>query len=338
MRLAIVKLSALGDIVHAMVVIQFIKKFNQSVAIDWFVDDEFKGILEHHPQINQVHALKIRQAKKNKSLFGFFKEFQSVYRLESYDLVVDMQGLIESAILARFIRSTVTIGFDKKSLREGFASFFYNKTFECDYKKNVIERNIAIISFAFSLNVVNVQIDNKLPFLFSNSNIKIKNLSINKKNILIVPGASIQSKCYPANKFVKLIGLIDANFYILWGSQEEKKIAKKIQSYSNQNTHLCNRLSLNSLIFLITQMDLVIGGDTGPTHMAWALNKPSIVLFGPTPGYRNTYASEINKIIESDSEVNPLKLNKSDLSIEKIDENHIAQIAKKLLLKNSIQP
>ena len=85
-------------------------------------------------------------------------------------------------------------------------------------------------------------------------------------------------------------------------------------------------------------MDLVIGGDTGPTHMAWALNKPSIVLFGPTPGYRNTYASEINKIIESDSEVNPLKLNKSDLSIEKIDVNHIAQIAKKLLLKNSIQP
>ena len=155
---------------------------------------------------------------------------------------------------------------------------------------------------------------------------------------MIVPGASIQSKCYPANKFVKLIGLIDANFYILWGSQEEKKIAKKIQSYSNQNTHLCNRLSLNSLIFLITQMDLVIGGDTGPTHMAWALNKPSIVLFGPTPGYRNTYASEINKIIESDSEVNPLKLNKSDLSIEKIDENHIAQIAKKILLKNSIQP
>ena len=54
----------------------------------------------------------------------------------------------------------------------------------------------------------------------------------------------------------------------------------------------------------------MIGSDTGPTHMAWALNIPSITLFGPTPGYRNTYVTNINKIIESNSEVNPSKINK----------------------------
>lgn len=338
MRLAIVKLSALGDIVHAMVGIQFIKKFNPSVVIDWFVDDEFKELLEHHPQINQVYGLKIRHAKRKKSLLGLFKEFKNAYKLESYDLVIDMQGLIKSAILARIIKSPITLGFDKKSLREGLASFFYDKTFSCDYEKNVIERNIAIISFALNLDIGKEQIDTKLPFLFSNPNIKLKNLSKNKQNILIVPGASIKSKCYPAEKFVKLISLIDANFLILWGSQEEKKIAKRIQSSSKQNTNLCCRLSLNSLIFMIKQMDLVIGGDTGPTHIAWALNKPSIVLFGSTPGYRNSYESEINIIIESDSKVNPLKLDKNDFSIEKIDENYIAQIAKKLLRKYSKQP
>jgi heptosyltransferase-1 len=73
------------------------------------------------------------------------------------------------------------------------------------------------------------------------------------------------------------------------------------------------------LAFLISQLDLVIGPDTGPTHIAWALNIPSITLYGPTPGYRNTFETEFNKIIESDSNVNPNKIDKNDYSIKNIE-------------------
>ena len=79
------------------------------------------------------------------------------------------------------------------------------------------------------------------------------------------------------------------------------------------------------------QVDLVIGPDTGPTHMAWALNIPSITLFGPTPGYRNTYVTSVNKIIESNSEVDPNKIDKSDYSINNIKVNDISKLAQKLL-------
>ena len=75
----------------------------------------------------------------------------------------------------------------------------------------------------------------------------------------------------------------------------------------------------------------MIGSDTGPTHMAWALNIPSITLFGPTPGYRNTYITNINKIIESKSKVNPSKINKNDYSINDINVGDIVKLAKKLL-------
>jgi len=75
---------------------------------------------------------------------------------------------------------------------------------------------------------------------------------------------------------------------------------------------------------VIAQMDLIIGGDTGPTHMAWALNVPSITLFGSTPGYRNTYTTDINLVIESKSEVNPYKIDKNDLSISDIKVNEVA--------------
>ena len=85
------------------------------------------------------------------------------------------------------------------------------------------------------------------------------------------------------------------------------------------------------MISVIGQIDLVIGPDTGPTHIAWALNVPSITLFGPTPGYRNTYITNINKIIESDSKVNPRKINKNDDSIKNIKISDISKLAQELL-------
>ena len=129
MRIAIVKLSALGDIVHAMVVLQFIKKFNNEILIDWFVEESYKGLLKFNPDVNKVHAVKIQNAKKQKSLSLLIREFQKVRKLESYDLVIDMQGLIKSAIIARLIPSLETFGFDKFSIRkcsEKYSQIFTN--------------------------------------------------------------------------------------------------------------------------------------------------------------------------------------------------------------------
>jgi heptosyltransferase-1 len=81
------------------------------------------------------------------------------------------------------------------------------------------------------------------------------------------------------------------------------------------------------------QTDLVIGGDTGPTHIAWALNIPSITLFGSTPGYRNTYATSINQILESKSKVDSYKIDKNDFSIKTIKVNDIVKMAKELILR-----
>ena len=95
------------------------------------------------------------------------------------------------------------------------------------------------------------------------------------------------------------------------------------------------KLSIDSLISLISQVDLVIGPDTGPTHLAWALNIPSITLFGPTPAYRNTYSTSINKTLESNSKVKALKINKLDYSINNINVDEIVRLAQHLLQKRN---
>jgi heptosyltransferase I len=330
MKIAIVKLSALGDIIHSMIVLQLIKQYKQDILIDWIVEENYKEVLDLQSDINQVHTVNLKNLKKEKSFAALVAEFKKIRNIGPYDLVIDMQGLIKSAIISRLIPTQKTIGFDMLSIREKLASFFYSETFFCSYDQNVIERNIKIIEFSIGFNSNLKQIKNKDP-LFNPSNVAINsNLSKTKKNIIIIPGASFRSKCYSVKKFGKLTTLIDANFMAVWGNPEEKQMSLRIKEYSPK-VIICEALSIDSLALLISESDLVIGGDTGPTHMAWALNIPSITLFGPTPGYRNTYKTKINWIIESESKVNPKKINKNDFSINSIPVQKILKASLELL-------
>jgi heptosyltransferase I len=333
MKIAIVKLSALGDIVHAMVVLQFIKNHYPKIEIDWVVEKDFKELLESHPDINKVHVVNIKNAKKKKSIYLLLNELRRVRKFGPYDLVIDLQGLIKSALITRMISADKTFGFDKYSAREGLAANFYKQTFNFDYDKNIVERNIALISFALKIPIIEENIQKKIPFLFSSRTNFFRTLSSFKKNILLIPGASFKSKCYPVEKFAEVATEIDANFLIIWGNQKEKIMADKIKVLSPK-VIICEKLSLDSLISLISQVDLIIGSDSGPTHIGWALNVPSITLFGPTPGHRNTFITDINKIIESSSSVNPFKIDKSDYSIKDIRVSNIIKLTNQLLGKN----
>ena len=334
MKIAIVKLSALGDVIHGMIILQFIKKYNQKIKIDWIVEESYKELLQFNPDINKVIVVNLRKAKKNKSFFMLLSELKKARQLGPYDLVIDLQGLVKSALISRLIKSPITIGFDRSSIRESAASFFYNKSYKYDYKNNVIERNLAVVNFALGMSYISQDIQNKMPFLYSSSNYSSNKLSSNKNNILLIPGASYKSKRYQVDKFVELTKLIDANFLVISGDSEEKHLASQIEA-KTLNVIVLKRLSLNSLISLISKVDLVIGSDTGPTHMAWAIGIPSITLFGPTPGKRNTITTSINKYLESGSNVNPFKINKKDFSIEDIKVEEIVEISSQLLNSKS---
>ena len=330
MKIAIVKLSALGDIVHAMVALQFIKKNHPNAIIDWIVEKSFKEILANNPDINQIYTVSIKKAKQQKSFKLLLKEFKKLRKLQRYDIVIDAQGLVKSAIVSRLIPSDITFGFDKDSLRESFAAKFYTHTCKIDYSENIIKRNAFVMASALNFNILNDDILNKKSFLYSSCKSKFSELSKDKPNILLIPGASFDSKIYPVEKYAELTKQLDANFIVLWGNESEKKMASQIQKLS-PIIKITNKLTLDELKYFIAQADLVIGGDTGPTHMAWALNIASITLFGSTPGYRNTYTTDINQIIESNSQVNPYKINKNDFSIKEIKVGDIVKIAQELL-------
>ena len=329
-KVAIIKLSAMGDIIHSMVALEFIKKYYPSIKIDWFVEDAFSQVLEYNPNINKIIKLNLKSIKKSKKNIFSQISFIKAFKEENYDLIIDAQGLIKSALVARILGKNI-VGFCKNSTRERFASFFYTKKVSIAYDKNVIERNCFLISKALNFDISTEDILNKKPFLFFKSENKVVYdfLSKDKKNVLLIVGASWKSKMYSKEKFAKIASNIDENFIIAWGNEEEKSIASFISD--NSSAKVLPKIDLNSLKALVSKVDLVIGNDTGPTHMAWALNTPSITIFGNTPDYRNTYLTNINRTVKSKSFVNPFKLNKEDFSINEINEQEIIKIAKELL-------
>jgi len=329
-KIAIVRLSAMGDIIHSMTALQFIKAKYPNIQIDWFVEEVFAGVLENNPHVDNIIRLNLKSIKKNR--FEIFNQIKLVssFRKNSYDLVIDTQGLLKSAIVARLLGEK-RAGFCKNSTREKIASCFYNKKISISYDKNVIDRNCYLISKALDFEITKDEIVNKEPFLFfkDESGIIYDYLEKDRKNILFVVGASWPSKIYPKEKFAKIASSLNENFLIAWGSEQEKEMAKFIEQ--NSNAKVLPKLDLNSLKALISKVDLTIGNDTGPTHISWALNIPTITIFGNTPAYRNTYETKISKIVKSKSIVNPYKIDKNDFSIQDIDEEEIIKIAKELL-------
>ena len=324
-KIAIVRLSALGDIVNSAVVLQFIHKHYPDAKIEWITEELFAPLLKSHPLLHAVHSINLKKLKKQKSFSALKNTIAHLQSLGDFDLIIDIQGLIKSSLVARFIGKN-THGFDKDSTREGLAAFFYKTSSAIAYDANIVRRNSFVVADALDFQITDAMLlkkENVFPC------IPYQHPQNEKKNIAIVIGASWESKKYPKEKIAQLTNELEENCLIIWGSEAEKEEAIWICEHSSFAT-LAPKLSLVELVSYISSCDLLIGNDTGPTHMAWAQNIPSITLFGPT-NERMIYETPKNIAIHSPSGVNIFKINKNDFSIKEIEVHTIVKKAKGLL-------
>ena len=321
LRIAIVRLSALGDIVNTAVVLQIIHSYYPDALIDWFVEEVFAPILKNHPLIHEVIPVPLKRLKKTKSLTLLKEMIHTLKSRERYDHIIDAQGLLKSAIVASFLPGKIH-GFDRKNAREAIASWFYTTTSSIPYEISVIRRNVMVITEALNIPYSDALIEEKTPIFDSPT-------ASHEKKIALVIGASWQSKCYPKEHFSTLCDLLPYPCHLVWGSASEYDDAVWIKEHSN-NAIVTPKMSLKELVDFIANCTLTIGNDTGPTHIAWAMNRPSITLFGPT-NERMIYPTPINIGIKSPSHVDIFHINRNDFSICDIDPHLIAVKAKELL-------
>lgn len=325
-RIAIVRLSALGDIVNTALILQIIRRYYPGAVIDWFVEEAFAPILAGHPLLNETVAVPIKRIKKNKDFTLLTQTLKDLKNRPSYDQIIDVQGLLKSAVVASLLPGRVH-GFDRRSAREGIAAWFYDTTSHIPYDENVIRRNIKVVTDALNIPYSEALIKNKTPVFPTGSRPAL--LPEDTKAVACVIGASWPSKCYPKKRFAEVCAKLDVPCYLIWGSEQERQDALWIAQHA-PNASVVPKMELNELINFIAHSDLTIGNDTGPTHMAWAMNRPSITLFGPT-NERMIYPTDKNIALKSSSPVNILKIDRNDFSITQIEPDTVVRIAKGLL-------
>lgn len=328
MKICIVKLSALGDIVHALPTVTFIKKFLPNSKIDWIVEKRFEELLLGHPKIDNVYALEIKKIKS--SLLQLKTEIRKIRQISrnNYDMVIDLQGLLKSAIISKMVCKN-SFGFDKNSIREKAASFFYKHTFKIDYAQNVILRNLRLVAKSLNLEEKLSSFNIQQPHLFCHNQKK----DISSQEIIFAIGSSWESKIYDEQRYINLALMLKKEITIIWGNEKELQMALNIQKKTKAK--IANKMNLRELICAISNAKLLIGSDSGPTHMAWALRTPSIVIYGPTPHKRNTLEDNITKTVFAKEDIDPLNIDKNDFCIRKIDEKKIFEKAQELLNRST---
>ncbi|MGL2911104.1 lipopolysaccharide heptosyltransferase I [Helicobacter pylori] len=332
MKIAIVRLSALGDIIVSAVFLAAIKECLPNAQIEWFVDERFGAILEHSPYIDKLHPIALKSTLTTLNPLKIFKLFKSL-RAYEYDIIIDMQGLVKSALITQMLKAPKKVGFDYASAREGLSTFFYSQKVFIAYDEPILKRNFTLLSHA--LNLSKKEISQSLSSRFKvfsyqdSPKINALNLNQNKPKILFVLETSKINKTYPTERFKELaLALENFQICLLWHA-DEKKAAVLYHALKHQrDVLLLPKLTLNEVKALLFKMDLIIGGDTGITHLAWALQKPSITLYGNTPMERFKLESPINVSLTGNSNAN---YHKKDFSIQNIEPKKIKECVLNIL-------
>lgn len=316
LKIAIVKLSALGDIVHAAIVLQFIKKHCPNAHITWLVDARFASLLKDHPLIDELVVLPLKES--------FKKSYKIIKTLGKFDKIIDLQGLFKSAVVAKLLGKEI-YGFSRESVKEKIAARLYRHKFKIDYNENIIIRNLSLVGYALNFSFDRDEILKKSPCFEICK--KFKNES-GKKRVLIAAFASEESKIY--DKFKDVIRLLEGcEIYLCYGSESEKARVEAI--ISGTSAKLLEKLSIKDMIDFIASCDLVIGNDSGLTHLAWAVNRPSITLFGNRPSHRNAYVTDKNLVVDMGKQIDARSIDKNDFCIREIYPETVANFAKRLL-------
>lgn len=324
-RIAIIRLSALGDIVNSAVVLQLIQNHLPGARITWIVEEVFAPLLEGHPLLEKVVALPLKRLKKERSPKMLSAIVSSLRRLGPFDYVIDMQGLLKSAIVGRICGARLH-GFDRQSIRERTASYLYASKSAIPYEANIITRNCRVASDALGFTYTPEEIAQKTPLF---PTVPLRKPLFEGINIAVVIGASWPSKRYPNHKIVSLCEALPHPCHLVWGTPQEYDDALWIAAQC-ANAHVAPKMELKQLVSFIAACDLTIGNDTGPTHMAWAMNRPSITLFGPTSA-RMIGLTPRNIAIEARSDVNVRRIDRHDHSIMTIEVETVVRRALELL-------
>ncbi|ATX82045.1 heptosyltransferase-1 [Mariprofundus ferrinatatus] len=291
MKILIVRLSAFGDIIHCLPALDDLLARPEVTEVHWLVDERYKFVTDILPKQVHVHAVAL---KGDHPIHSAWKAIRTL-RATGFGAVIDLQGLIKSAVLSRLCGSPV-YGFDNNLMREKPASLLlHNVTFHPD-ERHVVQQYRRIATGPFTSEPASVAIPYAKPSInLADSRCPddgeiIALLGLEEKSYVILHAAGgWETKQLPASTWISVAkGLKEKNITPLftWGNDAERAQAESYADRSN-GFALPKRLTMPSLCSLILHARAVVGADTGMLHLTAALGKPTVTFWGPSASWRS---------------------------------------------------
>lgn len=294
-RVLVVRMGALGDIVHALPVLAAIRAQRPDVAVDWLVDARYAGVLRLVEGLSRLVVVRAMDdgaddlAVRFRGATGMLRAI-GFLRRQGYAAAIDLQGLIKSAVFARASGARRVLGFERAALREPQAAMAYTETVPVDDRGHVVHKNLAMLEpldvrpaglvFPWapiaSRVVADVQADARVRAAGG--------------FVLLNAGAAWENKRWPPTRFGALATAIAARHglpsVVAWGPGEESRAAAVVAA-SDGHAFASPPTALHDVLALARVAKLCVSGDTGPLHLAASVGTPLVALFGPTRPERN---------------------------------------------------
>ncbi|QKD02353.1 lipopolysaccharide heptosyltransferase I [Mesorhizobium loti] len=295
MKVLIVKTSSMGDVIHTFPAVEDASFARPDVSFDWCVEEAFAGVVALHPAIAGIHTVAIRRWRKALFSGGTWREAVALRRnLREcrYDLVIDAQGLLKSALVARQAGAPIA-GFDRSSAREPSATLFYDVTYAVPRDLHAIERTRRLFGLALGYQ----------PDLSTlGSGIAPPpggRAGITGKTAFLLHGTSREDKKWPVEDWIGTARLLverGLTPVTTWSNEREKAVAEAI-ARAIPSTIVVPKSPLADIAAILGRSTLVVGADTGLTHLASAFGLPTVAVFLATEpgltGPRGPYASTL---------------------------------------------
>lgn len=285
-QLLLVKTSSMGDLIHTFPALTDLEKNHPNeYEITWVVEESFADIAKMHPMTKEIIVFGSRRWKKNlfkAETWQEFKQLKNSLKSQKWDLIVDCQGLIKSAVITKIAaqkKQIPTFSYSKESIRDPFAAKFYQHGFTVDKNITAIERNRQLFSKIF----------NYTPEVLADFGIQhwaeTSPLTPEQPFAALIHGTSAENKEWPEAKWVEIgnylfeKGLISILF---WGNEREKERAERMASQI-PNAIVMPKVSLQEAGLILSKASLIIAVDTGLAHLANTQDRPIIGLFLGSP-------------------------------------------------------
>lgn len=278
MRILLVKTSSMGDIIHTLPALSDAATVYPEIQFDWLIEAPFACIPTWHPNVARVIPVSLRAWRKHlfaKETYAEMRTLKKLLREQSYDLILDAQGLVKSAFVSLFAKG-VRAGLDFNSARENLASFAYQKKYQVNFYQHAVVRMRSLFSLA---------LDYALPQTAPNFAIqKPPIIAAEQPYLVFLPNTTWRTKQWPEEYWVKLAQLAaqyNLQVKISGGNAEEVARAERIAAKSSNVTVLAYS-KIPQMLAVVSAARGVISVDTGFGHLAAACNVPTFSLYGAT--------------------------------------------------------